>query len=103
MPGMIHLSLALVLASGVDFQNPLVWGVILGWIITVVLHEFAHGLVAFWGGDYTIQQRGGLTLNPFQYIDPIFSIILPVIFLAMGGIPLPGGSTFIRRDLLRNR
>jgi Zn-dependent protease len=33
----------------------------------------------------------------------MFSIVMPVIFLAMGGIPLPGGSTYVRRDLLRSR
>ena len=87
----------------VDFQNPLLWAVLIGWILSVVLHEFAHGLVAWWGGDYTIRERGGLTLNPLQYIDPMMSIILPVIFLLMGGVPLPGGSTYIRRDLLRNK
>jgi Zn-dependent protease len=88
---------------GVDFRNPLLWALMIGWIMTVVLHEFAHGLVAFWGGDYTIQERGGLTLNPLQYIDPMMSIVLPIVFLAMGGIPLPGGATYVRRDLLRSR
>lgn len=87
----------------VDFANPLLWAVIIGWIMTVVLHEFAHGVVALWGGDYTIRERGGLTLNPLQYVDPFMSILLPVIFLLMGGIPLPGGVTYVRRDLIRSR
>jgi Zn-dependent protease len=86
-----------------DFRNPLFWAVLIAWILSVVLHEFAHGLVAYWGGDYTIKQRGGLTLNPLQYIDPVFSLLLPALFLLMGGIPLPGGVTYIRRDLLRSR
>jgi Zn-dependent protease len=77
--------------------------VIIGWIISVILHEFAHGIVAYWGGDYTIRERGGLTLNPLQYVDPLFSIIIPVVILLIGGIPLPGGVTYIRRDLLRSR
>jgi Zn-dependent protease len=77
--------------------------VLVGWIISVILHEFAHGIVAYWGGDYTIRERGGLTLNPLQYIDPVFSIVLPLVILVLGGIPLPGGVTYIRRDLLRNR
>lgn len=83
--------------------NPRLFGAVLvGWIISVILHEFAHGIVAYWGGDYTIKERGGLTLNPLQYIDPVFSIVLPVIVLMLGGIPLPGGVTYIRRDLLRS-
>jgi Zn-dependent protease len=92
----------LVLAT-IAWETPLFWAVFIGWILTVVLHEFAHGLVAHLGGDYTIRERGGLTLNPFQYIDPVGSILLPAIFLAIGGIPLPGGATYIRHDLLRSK
>jgi Zn-dependent protease len=77
--------------------------VLVGWIMSVVLHEFAHGIVAYWGGDYTIRERGGLTLNPLQYVDPVMSIILPIIFLYLGAVPLPGGSTYVRRDLLRGK
>ena len=91
------------MSANVDLQNPLLWALLIGWIMTVVLHEFAHGLVASLGGDYTIRERGGLTLNPLHYIDPLMSIILPAVFLMMGGIPLPGGATYIRRDLLRSK
>ena len=87
----------------VNFQNPLVWAILVGWIISVILHEFAHGLVAHWGGDYTIRERGGLSLNPLQYVDPVFSILFPAVVLMLGGIPLPGGATYVRRDLLRGR
>jgi Zn-dependent protease len=93
----------MLLLGAVDFESPLLWAVLIGWIMTVVLHEFAHGIVAHWGGDYTIRERGGLTLNPLQYVDPVMSLLLPAVFLLMGGIPLPGGSTFVRRDLLRSR
>ncbi len=86
-----------------DYSNPLLWAVIIGWILSVVLHEFAHGFVGYLGGDYTIKERGGLTLNPIQYLDPVFSLLLPAIFLLMGGVPLPGGVTYVRRDLLRSR
>jgi Zn-dependent protease len=86
-----------------DFQSPLFWAVLLAWILTVVLHEFAHGLVAYMGGDYTIAERGGLTLNPLAYVDPFFSLLMPAVLLLLGGIPLPGGVTYIRRDLLRSR
>jgi Zn-dependent protease len=86
-----------------DLSDPALWAVLIGWVMSVTLHEFAHGLVAWWGGDYTIRERGGLTLNPLQYVDPFMSIILPIIFLMMGGIPLPGGATYVRRDLLKGR
>ena len=87
----------------VNFSNPLLWAALIGWIMSVVLHEFAHGLVAHWGGDYTVRERGGLTLNPIQYIDPVMSIAMPIAIFLIGGIPLPGGVTYIRRDLLRSR
>jgi len=87
----------------IDFNDPTIWAVLIGWVMSVTLHEFAHGVVAYWGGDYTIRERGGLTLNPIQYVDPLMSIVLPIVFLLMGGIPLPGGATYVRRDLLRSR
>jgi Zn-dependent protease len=89
--------------AAVEFSNPLLWAVFIGWIMSVVLHEFAHGVVAYLGGDYTIKERGGLTLNPLQYVDPVMSIVLPMVIFLIGGVPLPGGVTYIRRDLLRSR
>src|SRR3954465_3801689 len=100
---MIRPSYACVMLAAVDFANPLLWAVFIGWILSVVLHEFAHGVVAYWGGDYTIRERGGLTLNPLQYVDPVGSLLLPIVFLILGGIPLPGGVTYVRTDLLRSR
>src|SRR5258708_22106540 len=83
--------------------NPRLFGAVLvGWIISVILHEFAHGVVAYWGGDYTIRERGGVTLNPLQYIDSLFSLIIPLVVLVLGGIPLPGGGTYIQPGLLRS-
>ncbi|MBC8106855.1 MAG: site-2 protease family protein [Anaerolineae bacterium] len=87
----------------VDFGNPLIWAVFIGWIMSVVLHEFGHGIVAYFGGDYTIRERGGLTLNPLQYVDPVFSLLIPAVIFLVGGVPLPGGVTYIRRDLIRTR
>lgn len=89
--------------SAVRFDDPLLWAVFIGWILSVVLHEFAHGVVAYWGGDYTIRERGGLTLNPLQYVDPVMSIVLPIAVFLLGGMPLPGGVTYVRIDLLRSR
>jgi Zn-dependent protease len=94
----MHIALAVV-----DYSDPLLWAAFIGWILSVVLHEFGHGVVAYLGGDYTIRERGGLTLNPFQYIDPVMSILIPAIIFVVGGIPLPGGVTYVRRDLIRNR
>src|SRR4051812_21418711 len=97
------LPAALDVLAIANLSHPLFWAVFIGWILSVVLHEFAHGLVASLGGDYTIRERGGLSLNPLQYVNPLLSIVLPIVFLLLGGIPLPGGMTYVRKDLLRRR
>ena len=71
------------------------------WVFSVCLHEFGHALVAYRGGDYTVREKGYLTMNPLHYTDPLFSILMPLLFLAMGGIGLPGGAVYIERQLLR--
>lgn len=48
-------------------------------IISVILHELAHGYVADMLGDPTARLQGRLTLNPIKHIDPIGSILVPVI------------------------
>ena len=77
--------------------------VFFGWIFSLCLHEFAHALVAYLGGDYTVREKGYLTFNPLKYTHPLFSIVLPLLFLVMGGIGLPGGAVYIERHRIRNR
>ena len=48
----------------------------------IILHEIAHGLVAYWMGDATAKDAGRLTLNPIKHIDPIGSVVIPgILFL----------------------
>ena len=77
--------------------------VISGWIVSLCLHEFGHALAAFLGGDTSVGEAGYLTLNPLRYTHPVLSILMPVIFLLMGGIGLPGGAVYVRTGALRNR
>ncbi|WP_299405450.1 tetratricopeptide repeat protein [Acaryochloris sp. IP29b_bin.148] len=77
--------------------------VFLGWIVSVCLHEFGHAIVAYWGGDKTVKEKGYLTLNPLKYTDLSLSLVLPLVFLLIGGIPLPGGAVYINHRLIRNR
>ena len=77
--------------------------VFFGWIFSLCLHEFSHALVAYLGGDYTVREKGYLTFNPLKYTHPLFSIVLPLLFLVMGGIGLPGGAVYIERERIRNR
>ncbi|HSJ86554.1 MAG TPA: site-2 protease family protein [Anaerolineales bacterium] len=77
--------------------------VLVGWIFSLCLHEFSHALVAYYGGDYTVREKGYLTFNPLKYTHPLFSIVLPLLFLLMGGIGLPGGAVYIERWRIRDR
>ena len=74
-----------------------------GWIFSLCLHEFGHAIVAYWGGDTSVKSKGYLTFNPLKYTDPGYSLVLPVLFLLMGGIGLPGGAVYINQRKLRNR
>ena len=60
-------------------------------VFSVVLHELAHGLVAFWLGDYTAKDAGRLTLNPLKHIDPYMSILVPVVLYILKA-PVFGGA-----------
>jgi Zn-dependent protease len=77
--------------------------VIIGWIFSLCLHEFSHALVAYLGGDHTVREKGYLTFNPLKYTHPVYSILVPLIFLMMGGIGLPGGAVYIEKWRLRTR
>lgn len=50
-------------------------------IIAIVLHEVAHGYVAYWCGDSTAKEQKRLSLNPIRHIDIFGTIILPTILL----------------------
>ena len=60
-------------------------------VFSTVLHELAHGYVAYWLGDHTAKANGRLSLNPIVHIDPMMSIVVPVILYLMGG-PVFGGA-----------
>lgn len=73
--------------------------VVAGWVVTLCLHEFAHAFLAWRSGDTDVEARGYLTLNPLRYSHPMLSIGLPVLFIALGGIGLPGGAVYLRTGL----
>ena len=64
------------------------FGVIL---ISMMLHELAHGFVAYKLGDDTAKEEGRLTLNPFKHLDPILSLAMPLLLFLSGG-PIFGGA-----------
>ena len=85
----------------------LVTGIVLlvlgGWAVSLCLHEFAHALVAYRSGDAAVRVRGYLTLDIRRYTNVGLTFVLPVLFLLLGGIPLPGGAVFINHGAIRSR
>ncbi len=60
-------------------------------VFSVILHELAHGIVAYWLGDHTAKDAGRLSFNPIKHIDPYMSIIVPVILYVLKA-PVFGGA-----------
>jgi Zn-dependent protease len=58
-------------------------------VYSIILHEVAHGVVAYWNGDRTAKDAGRLTLNPLPHIDPIGTVALPLaLFVMKAGVLL---------------
>lgn len=56
-------------------------------LIAISLHETMHALVGFWLGDDTAHGQGRISLNPLQHIDPVTTIGLPLLLVALGFPP----------------
>jgi Zn-dependent protease len=54
-------------------------------IPTIIVHEVSHGVVANWCGDDTAKRAGRLTANPLRHIDPIGSVLLPILLIVTTG------------------
>jgi Zn-dependent protease len=77
--------------------------VIAGFLVSLCLHEFAHAYTAWRFGDHDVEARGYLTLNPLKYSHPVLSLGLPALFIALGGIGLPGGAVYLRTSWMTKR
>ena len=58
-------------------------------ILAITLHEAAHGFIALMFGDPTAKEEGRLTLNPIRHVDPVGTILLPLV-LKLSGAPIFG-------------
>ena len=65
-------------------QQVAVWALPVLFAITV--HEVAHGWVARRLGDPTAMMLGRLTLNPLKHIDPIGTVVVPLVLIVLGGV-----------------
>ncbi|MCJ2053578.1 hypothetical protein [Methylobacterium sp. J-070] len=73
--------------SGVTFASNLTV-----WMPSLCLHEFGRAGVAWRGGDDTIPATGYLLLDPRRYIDPLFPVVMPIVFLARDGLGFPAAA-----------
>lgn len=111
-PSPLFLSLLAATVAGAvltifDSEAAVIGGTVLfvlaGWAVSLCLHEFGHAIVAYKGGDFSVAGKGYLTLDIRHYTDPVLSIVLPLVLLAFGGIPLPGGAVWINHHALRSK
>jgi Zn-dependent protease len=72
-------------------------------LFAITLHEAAHGYVARHFGDMTAYQQGRISLNPLRHIDPVGTILFPLLTMWLGGIlfgwakPVPVNFAALRR------
>jgi Zn-dependent protease len=57
-------------------------------LISMTFHEAAHALMGYWLGDDTAKREGRVSLNPLVHIDPIFTVAVPAVMLALGLSPI---------------
>ncbi len=74
--------------------------VIAGWTVSLCLHEFGHAVTAWRFGDRDVAVRGYLSLDPRRYSHPLLSLGLPMLFIALGGIGLPGAAVYLRTSFM---
>ncbi|MDH4216504.1 MAG: site-2 protease family protein [Gallionella sp.] len=55
-------------------------------LFAITLHEAAHGYVARYFGDMTAYAAGRISLNPIRHIDPVGTILIPMLTLVLGGV-----------------
>ena len=54
-------------------------------LFSIIIHEIAHGSVAYALGDPTARDAGRLDLNPLKHLDPVGSVLLPLFMSILGG------------------
>jgi Zn-dependent protease len=75
-------------------------------LLAITLHEVAHGWTARYFGDRTAEMLGRLSLNPLRHIDPIGTVLVPGLLLAVGGLlfgwakPVPVALSVLRNPRL---
>ena len=91
------------------YENPNITGFTIFFLISISLifalciHEFSHGIVAYYYGDDTAYKYGRLTLNPLKHLDPIGSLM--ILFIGFGyAKPVPVNTSNLnnpRKDIIK--
>ena len=55
-------------------------------LFSMIVHEVAHGLMAYKLGDTTAKDAGRLTLNPLPHLDPMMSVVVPLLTYLLAGV-----------------
>jgi len=78
-----------------------IWAIPL--LFAISLHEVGHGWMARYFGDRTAEMLGRLSLNPLRHIDPIGTVLVPGLLLAVGGPPFGWAKPVpVATSMLRN-
>jgi Zn-dependent protease len=73
-------------------------------LLSLGVHEWAHAMTAFLCGDTTAEEQGRLTLNPLAHIDPVGTLLLPLLGVPFGWAkPVPIEPTRFRDDVPMSR
>ena len=57
-------------------------------VISITLHEAMHAFAGYWLGDDTAKLEGRISLNPMRHVDPVYTILMPMITLLLFRVPL---------------
>jgi Zn-dependent protease len=71
--------------QGIDIVYLLI--VFVSILISMTLHEAMHAFTSNWLGDDTAKEQGRLTLNPLAHIDPVTTVLLPLVLVLLGAPP----------------
>lgn len=77
--------------------------ILIGWIVSTAVHEFAHALTAYLAGDRSLRGSGYLRFNPFAYRETFTGTILPVLYLGVGGFGMNGPAGYVDWDRIPTR
>lgn len=78
-----------------------------GFLLAIIIHEYAHGRVAKMFGDDTAEREGRLSFNPSVHVDPMGTVIFPLIGVVMGwsvigwAKPVPVSTRNFSRETMR--